>query len=435
MRALLERQVAAAEQVHRHVERLLRVVVRLERGALRHRVIRLDQVDERLLELVLDRRRHLLLAESDRPQHVEDQHAVVGGHRATALGHDGRMFDARIVAHRLDVIDDVVGVFLQRVVHGRLEVRLRTVVVHAETAADVQVLQARALLGELAVDARRLVQGVLDDPDVGDLAAEMEVEQLEAVFHPALLQLVEPAQDFGDGQAELRAVAAGRLPAARAARRQLDAHADVRPHADLFGVLQDELELGVFLDDRDDQAAHLLGQHRHLDELGVLEAVADDRHVVFGERDDRQQLGLAAGLESEAELAADGGDFLDDLALLVDLDRVDAAVAPLVLVLRDRALERGVNLAEPVLEDVGEAKQDGGAEAAELQAIDQTLQDRPRAPDPRRMDLQVPLLVDREVALAPPRDVVELARFGQRPLRAHGVRTQPGSCAHLGKSE
>ena len=55
VRALFERQVAAAEQVHGHVERLLRVVIGLERRALRDRVIGLDQVDQRLLELVLDR--------------------------------------------------------------------------------------------------------------------------------------------------------------------------------------------------------------------------------------------------------------------------------------------------------------------------------------------------------------------------------------------
>ena len=77
MRALLERQVAAAEQVHRHVERLLRVVVGLERVALRDAVIRLEQVDERLLELVRDLDRDLLLAEVERAEHVEDQHAVV----------------------------------------------------------------------------------------------------------------------------------------------------------------------------------------------------------------------------------------------------------------------------------------------------------------------------------------------------------------------
>ena len=43
----------------------------------------------------------------------------------------------RFVAHRLQVVDDVVGVFLQRVVDARLEVGLRAVVVDAEPAADI----------------------------------------------------------------------------------------------------------------------------------------------------------------------------------------------------------------------------------------------------------------------------------------------------------
>ena len=53
------------------------------------------------------------------------------------------MRHAGLVAHALDVIDDVVGVFLQRVVDARLEVGLRAVVVDAQAAADVQVLQTR----------------------------------------------------------------------------------------------------------------------------------------------------------------------------------------------------------------------------------------------------------------------------------------------------
>ena len=136
---------------------------------------------------------------------------------------------------------------------------------------------------------------------------------------------------------------------------QLDAHADLRPDAELLRGLEDQPELGVLLDDRDDVAADLVRQHRRFDELGVLEAVADDRRVVVGERDDGQQLRLRAGLEAEVVRLAEVEDLLDDLALLVDLDRVDAAVAALVLVLRDGGLERGVDLAEAVLEDVGEA--------------------------------------------------------------------------------
>ena len=71
----------------------------------------------------------------------------------------------------------------------------------------------------------------------------------------------------------------------------------------LLRGLEDQPELGVLLDDRDDVAADLLRQHRRLDVLGVLEAVADDRRVVVGERDDGQQLRLGAGFEAEAGTA------------------------------------------------------------------------------------------------------------------------------------
>ena len=56
--ALLERQVAAGEQVERHVERLLRVVEALERVAGGQVLVGLEQIDDRLLRLVrLDRHR------------------------------------------------------------------------------------------------------------------------------------------------------------------------------------------------------------------------------------------------------------------------------------------------------------------------------------------------------------------------------------------
>ena len=144
--SLVERKVAAVEQADRHIERLLRIVKRLERIAGGDVVVGLDQVDERLLPFGVRRDRHLLVAEAGDPQHVEHEHAVIGDDGAPALGHDGRMGNARLVAHRLNVVDDVVGVLLERVVHARLEVRLRAVVVNAQTAPDIQVLQTGAEL-------------------------------------------------------------------------------------------------------------------------------------------------------------------------------------------------------------------------------------------------------------------------------------------------
>ena len=66
------------------------------------------------------------------------------------------MRHAGFVADALHVIDDVVGVFLQRVVDARFEIGLRAVVIDAQAAADVEIFQPGALLVQLGVDARRL---------------------------------------------------------------------------------------------------------------------------------------------------------------------------------------------------------------------------------------------------------------------------------------
>ncbi len=181
-----------------------------------------------------------LVAELGHAEHVEHEHAVIGDDGASALRNDGRMRNAGIVTHGLDVVDDVVRVLLERVVGARFEVGLRPVVVHAQTAADVEILEAGAGAGQLGVDAGGFVERVLHDPDVGDLAPQVEVQELEAVLHPVLLQFIETAQHFSDGEAELRAVASRRLPAPAATRGQLDPHPNPRPDADLRGVFQDQ---------------------------------------------------------------------------------------------------------------------------------------------------------------------------------------------------
>ena len=82
--------------------------------------------------------------------------------------------------------------------------------------------------------------------------------------------------------------------------------------------------------------ADLAGQDGHLDEFVVLEAVADDRRVrSVGEGQHGEQFGLGAGLQAEVERLAEIEDLLDDVPLLVHLDRIDAAVFALVLELLD----------------------------------------------------------------------------------------------------
>src|SRR5262249_8822842 len=219
----------------------------------------------------------------------------------------------------------------------------------------------------------------------------------------------------GEREAELGGVAGAGAPAAGPAGRQLDAHADDRPHLQRLGVTDDQLQLGELLDDGDDLFADLAGQHGHLDELVVLEAVADDRRAVLlaalagatsraaavGQGQHREQLGLAAGLDPEVVGLAEGEDLLDDLALLVDLDGVDADVTAPVLVLLDGLLEGLVEFADAVPQHVGEAQQDRQLDAARLQLIDQVLEIDVTVGPLGRMHEQMAGPTDLEVALAP----------------------------------
>jgi hypothetical protein len=148
---------------------------------------------------------------------------------------------------------------------------------------------------------------------------------------------------------------------------------------------------------------------------GVLEAVADDRGVVVGDGDHGEELRLGAGLEAEPVGLAEVEHLFDDLALLVHLDRVDAAVLALILVLGNGGLKRRVDLAETVLEDVGEPDENGKADTAELQAIDQLLEVDRRRRVLGGVDVEVPGRTDGEVAVAPAADFVD--RSNRAPSR------------------
>ena len=186
------------------------------------------------------------------------------------------------------------------------------------------------------------------------------------------------------------------------------------------------MQFGVFLDHRDDVPAHLLRQHGHLDVLVVLEAVADDGRFVVGHGHHGHQFGLGAGFQAELVRLAELQDLFHHLPLLVHLDGVDAAVAALVVVLGDGGLERVVDFAQPVLEDVGEADQDREVDAAQHQRVDQFLEIDGAGRILLRVDAHVPVVPDREIALAPAGDVVEIAGELRRPSLG-GLHDQRGS--------
>ena len=90
--------------------------------------------------------------------------------------------------------------------------------------------------------------------------------------------------------------------------------------------------------------AELDAKDGHLDEPGVLVAVADDEaaHLAL-QRESGEQFRLAADFQPELKRLAGIENLLNHLAQLVHLDGKHAAIGPLVIEFRDGILERPVN--------------------------------------------------------------------------------------------
>jgi hypothetical protein len=115
------------------------------------------------------------------------------------------------------------------------------------------------------------------------------------------------------------------------------------------------------------------------------------------------------------ERAAELHQLLDHLVLLVHLDRIHAAVAPVVAVLADRVVEAADQRLHAALEDVGEAHEQRHAEAAALEILDQVVEIEVRAIRALGRHLDVAGGVDPEVAARPARDVVQGRRIRGGP--------------------
>ena len=149
--ALLERQVAEVEQLEHLVLVLDRVVIASSRFLRETLLVRLPHVRDERRRRLRELLGHVASSNSVTPSTLTTSTEWCA---ATARPDSVTMFGcgtpsaSQISLHR---VDDVVRVLLHRVVHRRREVRLRAVVVDAEAAADVEVLERRAEL----VAARR----------------------------------------------------------------------------------------------------------------------------------------------------------------------------------------------------------------------------------------------------------------------------------------
>ena len=250
--AVLEVEVTQVEEGECLVLLLDGVVEALEAAEL-------GAVAEEFGEVVDDLVAHLglvLLAERlalvNALEDLDHEHGVGGNDGAARLADDVGFGDPGCGADLADVGDDVTSVLLHGVIHRRLEVGAGAVVIDAEAAADVEVTHRETHARQLTVEAGGLDHGVLDRDDVGDLRADVEVDEPEGGGELRRAEPLDREQNFGGVEAELGVVACGGGPLALAAGLELGAETDQGLHPGLGGKTDDIIQLAELLDDDDD---------------------------------------------------------------------------------------------------------------------------------------------------------------------------------------
>ncbi len=374
----LKGKVAQVEQADRFIDQLQGVVVVLTQGVAVDAFVDVEQLAHGGGDLFTLVEHFLEIGEQVLGIGVEDvgDHDRVMGDRGPArLGDDVGALDPGLVADVLHLVDDVVGILLDGVVDGREIAGLGAVVINTQASADVEELDADTHLAHFAVDAGPFDQGGLDLVDLGDLAADVGVEQLDALQHAVFLQKPDGGDDLGHAQAELGVVAAGGGPFAGPLGGELYPDAQFGHDAGLLCQLDDLFQFEELLDDDGDVVADLGGVENRLDVFGILVAVADDRQAVAGgDCDSGHQLRLGADFQADVVAFAVVGDGLNHLALLVHLDRVEGLVFCRVVVLGDGALEHTVDGGDASLEHIHETEQDRRLDLALDQVVNQGAQ-------------------------------------------------------------
>ena len=182
-------------------------------------------------------------------------------------------------------------------------------------------------------------------------------------------------------------------------------------------MAHNRFQLAEFLDDGNDLLAGLAGEHGHLNELVVHETVADDRRIeAVGQREHCEQFRFRAGFQTEIKRSAKVENLLDDVALLVNLDRIDATILARIVEFANGMLKGIVNLADAMAQNVGETHQDRQLDAARLQLIDEVFEVDGLFGALAWLDGDVAELVDAEVAFAPVADAVGFDGVDDLPL-------------------
>src|SRR3989441_1129509 len=344
LRFVRQFQQAEREHIVRVLAAFERIVVGLELVQLANVLLDVEQFLDQRVFVFAAGEFYVLPDFANGAEHFDDQHAVVRHEGAAAFADDVRVGHFLRVANVADVINDVIGVFLQGVIGRAVERGPAAVVIDTEAAADVDVFDGETHFVKLAVETGGLLDGLFDGENVRHLRTDVKMDQLEAVREVFRFEQFDRGEQFNCAQTELGVFAGALRPFPGPFAEQPGPDADERFDSEWPRHADDLLQLLQLLNDHDDFLAQLDPHQRHADEDGVFVTVADDEAVRIGlEREAREQFRLAADFQTEPVGFAGVENFFNDFAQLIDLDGKHAAVFALVVEFGDGTAERFVD--------------------------------------------------------------------------------------------
>jgi len=210
-------------------------------------------------------------------EHIEDEHRMMRRQRASTLGDDIGMRDIVAVGDIGKGIHAVVDILLDGIVDRTFRVAgTCAVIVYAQSATTVDILDVVAHLSEIAIVLCGLGESILYAADLRDLAADMEMDESDTVVQADIIELLQRLEQLHGREAELRCVATTLSPFSGPGRGQFDADADVWLHFQSFGRACNDIDFIEFFHHDENVLAQFLCEHGQLDVALILVSIAND---------------------------------------------------------------------------------------------------------------------------------------------------------------
>lgn len=176
-------------------------------------------------------------------EYLEDQYRVMGGQRTARLCDDIGLWKVVFGTDIDQCPYRVVYVFLYRIVHAALTCRRAgTVVVDPQASTYIDKFDVIPHLVELHIKLRCFAQCVFDEAYFGNLAAYVEVNEFEAVFHFILFENIESFEQFARVESEFADISSRVFPFSASRAGQFDADSYVGADFQSFGNRCDEMQ-------------------------------------------------------------------------------------------------------------------------------------------------------------------------------------------------